>query len=230
MTGRASSALVQEQGSNLMHRHFFARLSAFARAAFTAAALALGLAGIAQAQLILVMNEERILRESAVGQHVANELVSLGSVIQSELDPLQEAIRQENDALTAETSALSEEAIRQRPDLMGRLQQLQQDAAEFETRRRQAAAELQATEAAAMQPIIESLQSVLNELVTERGAMVLLERGSVVYANTAVDITPLAIERMNARLTTTPVNRVRFAEIQAAQEAAAAAAAAQNPQ
>ncbi len=193
-----------------MQRHFIARLGAPVRAVAAALALAVGFAALAQAQQVLVMSEERILRESAVGQHIATELQRIGQEIQAELAPLGQSIQQENEALTAETSALSEEAIRQRPDLLSRLQTLQQDAQQFELRRRQAQQEIVATERAAMQPVLETLQGVLQELVQERGAAVLLDRSAVVYAGESIDITAAAIERLNQRIATTPVNRVRL--------------------
>ena len=193
-----------------MQRHIIARIGAPVRAVAAALAITVGLAAMAQAQQVLVMSEERILRESAVGQHIAAELQRVGQEIQGELEPLGESIRQENEALSAETSALSEEAVRQRPDLVSRLQTLQQDAQQFELRRRQAQQELVATERAAMRPVLETLQVVLREIVEERGAAVLLDRANVVYATEAVDITPSAIERLNQRITTTPVNRVRM--------------------
>lgn len=192
-----------------MQRHIIARLGAPVRAVAAALALAVGFAAIAQAQQVLVMSEERILRESAVGQHIASELQRIGQEIQGELAPLGQSIQQENEALTAETSALSEEAIRQRPDLVSRLQTLQQDAQQFELRRRQAQQEIVATERAAMQPVLETLQGVLQEIVQERGAVLLLDRASVVYAGESIDISASAIERLNQRMTTTPVNRVR---------------------
>lgn len=186
-----------------MQRQFIAVIGA-------AIMLAIGLSSFAQAQTILVMNEQRILRESAVGIHIAGEIERIGGEIQAELEPLGAQIAQENEALTAETSALSEEAIRQRPDLITRLQTLQQDAQIFEVRRRQAAQELAATERAAMQPVLAALQNVLQEIVEERGAVLLIDRANVVFAAETIDITPTAIARMNEVIATTPVNRVRL--------------------
>ncbi len=185
-----------------MQRHLIATIGA-------AFLLALGLSSLAQAQQILVMNEARILRESAVGIHIANELERIGTQMQAELAPLATQVQQENEALTSETSVLSEEAIRQRPDLLTRLQALQTDAAAFEQRRQIAAAELQATERAAMQPVLAALQNVLQEIVEERQAILLLERAQVVFAAETIDVTDAAIARMNEVIPTTPVNRVR---------------------
>jgi Skp family chaperone for outer membrane proteins len=180
-----------------------------ARAVTAALAFVIVLSAGAQAQQILVMSEERILRESAVGQHIATRLEAIGQEIQAELGPMTSSLRQENEALTAETSALSEEAIMQRPDLIERLQTLQRDAQIFEQTRQLRTQELAATERAAMQPVLQTLQTILQEIVQERGALILLDRSQVVFADDSISITQTAIERLNQRMTTTPVNRVR---------------------
>lgn len=203
MTGRASLDLAREQGSNVMQRQFIGALSA-------AIILILGFTGLAQAQTILVMNEQRILRESAVGVHIANEIGRIGQEIEAELSPLSAQLAQENEALTAETSVLSEDALRQRPDLITRLQTLQADAQRFELLRRQRAQEIQATERAAMQPVLQALQAVLQEIVEERQATILIDRSQIVFAAESIDITDAAIARLNEVIPTTPVNRVRL--------------------
>jgi len=209
-----------------------ARLMIAARAVVLAAAAA-GLAGAAHAQSVLVMNEERILRESAVGQHIAGELERIGGEIQAELTALSDPIEQESERLNAETAALSQETIAQRPDLISRIQQLQQRAAEYERRRQILAQELVITERTAMQPVLQALQGVLGEIFAERQGSVLLERSEVVFAGESINITNDAITRLNARLTTTPVNRVRLTEEQLRQlglSAGAPAAATTVPQ
>lgn len=186
-----------------MQRQFIGALSA-------AIILILGFTGLAQAQTILVMNEQRILRESAVGVHIANEIGRIGQEIEAELSPLSAQLAQENEALTAETSVLSEDALRQRPDLITRLQTLQADAQRFELLRRQRAQEIQATERAAMQPVLQALQAVLQEIVEERQATILIDRSQIVFAAESIDITDAAIARLNEVIPTTPVNRVRL--------------------
>ncbi len=188
------------------------RAKAWVGAVVMAGGLAAGAASAAQAQTVLVMNEERILRESQVGQHIAQRLEVIGGEIQSELEALGQPIQQENERLNAETSALSREALQQRPDLMQRMQSLQQQAAQFEQTRRRRAQELVATERQAMQPVLEELQTVLQEIVEQRGADVLLDRSTIVYANDSVNISQTAIDRLNARMQTTPVTRVRLPE------------------
>jgi outer membrane protein len=182
------------------------------RVFFAGIVLALGAMGAAHAQNVLIINEETILTESQVGQHIAGQLETIGREIQTELEAAAAPLTQENEALQAETSALSQEAIQQRPDLMQRIQQLQQNAQQLERLRRLRQQELVATERQALQPVLQTLQTVLQEIVTERSATVLLDRSQVVYAAESIDVTSVVIERLNQRLQTTPVTRVRAPE------------------
>ncbi|WP_375548994.1 OmpH family outer membrane protein [Oceanicaulis alexandrii] len=191
-----------------MKRQIFAAMRPL-RMLAAALALTIGFSAASFAQGVLVMNEQRILRESAVGQHIASRLEAIGQEIQAELGPQQTAIQAESEALNAELSALSEDAIRQRPDLAARYESLQRDAATFEQTRRIRAQELQATEQQAMRPVLTILQEVLQEIFDERNGSVLIDRSVVVYAADSVDISQSAIERLNQRISTTPVNRVR---------------------
>lgn len=190
----------------ILRQHMGARV----RALFVALLLATGLTGLAQAQDVLVMNEARILRESSVGQHIASRIETIGNEINAELAPIRQQIQAESEALNAETSSLTEEAIQQRPDLMQRFQALQAQAQQFEQLRELRQQEISVTERRALAPVMQALQSILQDIVNERGATVLLDRSNVVYAADSIDISASAIDRLNQRMSTTPVNRVRL--------------------
>lgn len=179
-----------------------------ARAFIAAVAVAAGLAGAAHAQ-VLVMSEERILTESAVGQHIATEITRMRDEGAASLTTTSERLQAESEALSTETSALSEAALSQREDLRARFETLTMDSVELEVARAVLQQELMATQQSAMSPVLEALQAVLQEIVAERNATVLLDRSMVVYAGETVSITDAAIERLNQRLPTTAVNRVR---------------------
>lgn len=202
MTARVSSASVREQDSNRM------TISTLKTLALTAL---LSLTGWASAHgQVLVMNEDRILTESAVGQHIANEIVRIRDQGTASLTAESERLNAEGEALSAETSALSEAALAQRQDLRDRFEALTTAGVELEVDRAVLQQELIGTQQQAMVPVLEALQEVLQQIVDERGAGVLLDRSQVVYVSEAASITDLAIERMNARIPTTPVNRVRL--------------------
>lgn len=212
MTGPNSLDLALEQGSN----HMFFKLFSSARkrsVIFMAGLLsALTLSGIAQAQDVLVMNEERILRESTVGQHISTRIQEIGAEIELELQPLRTQLEADSNSFQSETASMTQEAIAARPDLLQRYQQLQGQVAQYEQIRQVRAQEILATERQAMAPVLQQLQGILQEIVTERNAAVLLDRSQVVYAGTSIDISQSAIERLNQRMTTTPVNRVRVSD------------------
>lgn len=159
---------------------------------------------------VLIMNEERIIAESQVGQHVATRMQAIRAEMDAELQALLTPIQEENDRLNAETASLTPDAIQQRPDLMQRIQALNTQAQQAEALRQRLAQELQATQRQAMRPVLEALQAVLQEVVAERGAQILIDRSAVVYADPSIDVSDSVIERLNQRLPTTAVNRVRL--------------------
>lgn len=182
-------------------------------AIFAAAVTLMAISAPAMAQqTILVINEDQILRESAVGQQIATRLQAISTELDGELRALRTPIDEEAERLNAETAGITQEAIQQRPDLLQRIQTVSQQAQEFEARRQQYSNELVATERAAMRPVLEALQAVLQEVVEDRNADIVIDRGALVYAGQSVDASADVIERLNARLPTVPVNRVRLPE------------------
>ncbi|MCF8879117.1 OmpH family outer membrane protein [Hyphobacterium sp. SN044] len=177
--------------------------------AFTAAVIAMAAPANAQTN-VLIMNEERIVAESQVGQHIATRMQAIRAEMDGELQALLTPIQEESDRLNAETASLTPEAIQARPDLMQRIQALNAQAQQAEALRQRLAQELQATQRQAMRPVLEALQAVLQEVVAERGAQILIDRSAVVYADPAIDVSDSVIERLNQRLPTTAVNRVRL--------------------
>jgi outer membrane protein len=177
--------------------------------AFTAAVIAMAAPASAQTN-VLIMNEERIVAESQVGQHIATRMQAIRAEMDAELQALLTPIQEESDRLNAETASLTPEAIQARPDLMQRIQTLNAQAQQAEALRQRLAQELQATQRQAMRPVLEALQAVLQEVVAERGAQILIDRSAVVYADPSIDVSDSVIERLNQRLPTTAVNRVRL--------------------
>lgn len=198
-----------------MIRQHIAAVAKPVRAIAAALVVSLGFAAGAHAQ-VLVMNEEQILTQSAAGQHIATEIQRIRDEAAVPLEQRSTALTAESEALNAETSALSEAALQQRQDLQERFQNMASESVELEVERAVLRQELIATQNAAMEPVLEALQAVLQEIVDERGASVLLDRSQVVYAADSASITQDAIARLNARLSQPPVSRVRMNDEQRA--------------
>jgi len=189
-------------------KNFNVRLTGTPLRMISALVLAAAASTAASAQS-LVVDQERALNESAVGQHIAAQLERIGTEMQAEIQTQQDAVRAESEALNTETSAMTEEAIRQRPDLIQRVQQFQEDMRNLELERRVRQQELAATEQAALQPVIPILQEIMQAVMTERNGVIMLDQSVTIMTANSVDVTDVVLERLNARITTTPVNRVR---------------------
>ncbi|MFW5660809.1 MAG: OmpH family outer membrane protein [Oceanicaulis sp.] len=199
-----------------MSRNLIAAIAKPLRAVAAGLALTGVAAGAVQAQEVLVMSEEQILAQSAAGQHIASQLQSIRDNASVSLEERSTALTAESEALNAEASALSETALADREDLQERFEAMTTEGVELEVERAVLRQELIATQNAAMEPVLEALQAVLQEIVDERNAAVLLDRSQVVYAADTANITQDAIARLNARISEPPVSRVRLNDEQRA--------------
>lgn len=174
---------------------------------------------LAQQPTIAVMNEERVLRESSAGQHIQSRMQEIAQEIDAELTAMGQPIQQETERLNAETASMTPQAVQQRPDLMQRIEALNQQAQQFELARRARQQEIVQTERQAMRPIYEALGPILEAVVEERGIDILIDRANLVFASPDFDISQEIIDRLNEQVPTVTVTRVRVS-----QETAAAAA------
>jgi outer membrane protein len=191
------------------------------RAAVAAALLLTAFAPAqALAQKIAVMDSDRVLNESAVGQHIKSELETIAATMQEELRAEGEPVQGELEAFQAETASLTREALNERPDLVEKSKDLQTKLVRLSYSEQIKARELVATKAQALAPVRAKLDEVLQALVDSENIDILVERELLIYTSEAVDITQRVIDDLNAAISTTPVERVRAPE---PEEGAAAA-------
>jgi outer membrane protein len=168
------------------------------------------LAGPAMAQTkVIVIDRDRILAQSQVGQHVAERLTTIEAEMAAELQAIGAPLAQERDALNAETASMTPAAVQARPDLMQRIEALNASAAAFEQARRIRAEELERTRVQALRPVGEALDGIVQQLVADEAPDLLLDRSVLYYASDNVDMSATLIAQLNAQLPTVPVNRVR---------------------
>ena len=169
------------------------------------------LSGTAFAQTtILVVDQSRVLRDSDAGKHVARQIQSIGTAMEAELKAQVTPLGNERDRLVAELKGLSMDALKTRPDLQQRAQDLQVKGQKSQVEAAYKQRELQVTEQKAIMKINEKLESILEALVKERGADVILDRSLVIYSGKTSDVTDTVISRLNAQLKTVSVVRERI--------------------
>lgn len=177
---------------------------------------------------VCILDNQRAIGTSSVGRAVQTRLQQLGQQVSAELQPQQTALQTEESAIRTAAQAAGNTP---NPALQTRYQTFQQRVTAYDQLVRTRQAEMQATEQQQLQRIAVELQPVVNQVYGQRGCGILIERGSIVAANPAMDITDGVVQGLNARIQTLTFERVRApaAAPGAAPAAAAPAAAAPAP-
>lgn len=176
------------------------------------AAMALALAPVtAFAQTnVLVLNSTQVLNESKVGIYVKERLSTISEEMVAELQSEGNPLDSEFQAFQAEVQTLSQDALQERDDLRNRFQELQERGVQLRVSEQIKARELVATRVQALRPVREALDEILEKLVADRGADILIEREALIYAREGVNVTQDVIDLLDAQLTEVNVDRVRI--------------------
>ena len=144
----------------------------------------------------------RLLAQSSAGQAVETRRQQLAQEVQGELQPYATAIQTEATALQTGGASIPADQLNQRRQ---QLQQRAQEAQQLEATREN---ELRYTLGTQRQKITEAVSPILTALYQEKGCGLLLDRESVFMMNPAMDLTDVAIQRLNAALPTLTFNRM----------------------
>lgn len=173
------------------------------------AASALSATAFAQST-ILVVDQSRVIRESSVGKHIATQLKSIGTSMESELKAKASPIESERDRLVNELKNMDQNALKSRPDLQKRAQDLVQKGQKTQVEAQYLQRELQITEGKAMKKVNERMAKILEKIVAERGADIIVDRQLVIYGGKTSDITDTVLSRLNSEMRTVSVIRERL--------------------
>ncbi len=174
-------------------------------------AIAVAFAGTSFAQsTILVVDTQKVLKESIVGQHVARQLETIYTSASSEMKAKRSPLETKAKSLQAQASTKTSVAeIRSDAALVAQAQALQTDQQKLQVEEYYTQQELKITEAKALGQVSQRLKTIIDQIARERNADVVLEKSLVIYGGPA-DVTDLVITRLNSQLTTVPVTRERL--------------------
>lgn len=141
---------------------------------------------------ILTIEADRLFSGSQFGQRIAREREADTAVLSAENRRIEAELTDEERALTDRRAGMEPDAFRVLADAFDEKVQ--------DIRRRQdaKARALTQTEERDRVAFLQAAAPVLEELMREAGAAVIIERGSVFLSLNATDITDLAIERIDA--------------------------------
>jgi outer membrane protein len=151
---------------------------------------------------IIVVDRQAILRASKVGQDIVRQVNSYTSAAESEF-------RAQNEALQKEQAALQQQVAILAPDV--RAQKIKAFQAKEQTFKSKVDARqslIQGGVLKARQQVEAALGPILQGIMQERGANLLLDRGAVVLGMVDIDVTQLTIQRLDQKLPTVKVQLV----------------------
>ena len=163
---------------------------------------------------VVVIDQTKIMRDSAGGKDIINKVNAIETTMQNELQPTADSLATEGQALDAKTTNMTMEAIAADPALRAEVEAYARKVQDFNRKRQIAAAELQQTERVAWGEFFTAMQPVLQEVVTERNADIMIDRSDAVWAGDSADATGLVISKMNAKLPTVNVVRQKLPQPQ----------------
>lgn len=196
-----------------------------APAAAPAAAAPAGAAAASgvQAPRIIVIDRQQLLQRSAAGKDIFTQTQTLSKQLETQL-------RTEEGQLQTEATQLQQQMAIMAADVRAQKEKdftAKQQA--FQTKVQQRQAQIQASFNQAARQVEVALDPILQAIMKERGANMVLDRSAVIVATTDVDVTPVALQRLDRALPKVKVDLAPAAAAGAAAPAAPAAAAGKAP-
>lgn len=173
--------------------------------------------------VILFLDRATVLRQSAVGKDMATQVEGLVKKMEADFAP-------ENKKLQADVQALQSQAAVLAPDVrQAKIKDLETRRQAFQKKVQDRQASIQAGLAQARTKVEQALGPILEKIMIERGANLLLDRGLVVLGATDLDVTASVIGRLNTALPKVVVTLAKPAAAPAAPGARPAGAPAAAP-
>ena len=163
---------------------------------------------------ILVIDRNAILQRSKVGQDIANQVKSYSDQAEKELKGESEGLRSEYQALQQQVAILSADVRQQKMAAFDAKQKA------FQKKVTLRQDQIQGGVMNARKQVEVALGPILQGIMAERGANILLDRNAVVLGTSDIDVTQIAIQRLDQKLPTVKVTLVdpTPAELQAQQQ------------
>jgi outer membrane protein len=172
--------------------------------------------------VILFVDRGAIVRNSTVGKDMFKQVEALAKKMETDYKPENDKLQSDIQALQAQFQVLAPDAREaKRKELEGRRQAFQKKIQDRQ-------GEIQNGMNKARQTLEATLGPILEQMMVERGANLLLDRGMVVLGSVDLDVTQVAIQRLDRALPKITVTPQKGAAA-AAPRAAAPAAAAPRP-
>jgi outer membrane protein len=155
--------------------------------------------GAAPAARILIFDLNRAVAMSKVGQSIAQQADGLKKQAQQELNAEAESLKKEKAQMDAQNAILNASVKAQKENAW------KARAMAFEKKVQERGGLIQGGMFKAKSQVEEALGPILQGVMKERQATVMLDRGGVLIAPPGLDVTPLVIQRLDLKMPTVKV-------------------------
>jgi len=157
-------------------------------------------AGGLPAPKVLVINRQAILQSSKVGQDIGRQVQAYASQAKADMDAQGKALQAEGQALQQQIAILAPDVKQKKIDAF------QAKEAGLQATAQKREAEIQGGLLSAQSSVENVLGPILQGIMAQRGANLILDKNAVVFANTsAFDITQTAIDQLNQKMSSLKV-------------------------
>lgn len=178
----------------------------FLKAAAVAALVLASAPAVAQQASVLVVNLDRVVNESAAGRAAGTELKAKAEAISAKDKSLAEKFKTEEDALTKQKDSV-EKGIMQpaqfEANVRGYQERRNKDIQDFNKLR----VDFQRSQAYVVEQITAGAAPIIQEVMRERGASLVVKEGALEAFSNTLDITSTVVQRLDQKLpkvSTTP--------------------------
>ncbi|MCR9255022.1 MAG: OmpH family outer membrane protein [Alphaproteobacteria bacterium] len=159
--------------------------------------------------VVAIVDMQGILRQADAARSIREQIEAKREAYGADARQQEEALKQDEQALLQQRSILSQEAFNQRRQEFQRKVQDFQRFVQVRTR------QLDQGFSASMEQVREVLIEVIAEIVREKGINIVVGKGTIVIADTQLDISRDALERLNGRLQRVAVELPPLADVTA---------------
>ncbi len=156
--------------------------------------------------IILVIDRNQILNQSLAGKSVNDQAKQLQETIGKELEKEFTSIKTEQEQLNAQAALLSAEVLKTRTDKLTEKIRVYERNQQFKN------TEFRASVSYATGKISEALTPILEEILKERSATLLLDKSVTIFANQDIEVTPEVMKRLDEKIKTVELVRIKVDE------------------
>ncbi len=165
------------------------------------------IAQTSQSGTVIVIDSERVVAQSQAGRSMSTQLQAIATQMQGEIQPEQTAVQAEQQRLQTATRNQTPQQIQANTQLSQQIEAFNRRVETLRTRQMTLARDLEHTRGQALQTFNTQITPVLNELLTARGAAVVLDASVASRFTPNVDATADLIARLDQRVRTISVTR-----------------------